>query len=368
VGLLISIALILMVIGFRFGLFWLGEIAAGVALFLSLWVLAVALLPRLRRVSRSQRRLAIAVFGTVIATLVLIWTSPTGRYVRGQIIQFGLERIDIFSNLLSAIGQILIAIVALYVTWEQYVTSKRLTIEQNRLARQQNLITQQQTIDAYFQGITELTIDEDGLLEDFPMERAIAEGRTAAILGSLDSGGKAKVLRFLSRAGLLTPLRRDKRLGRAILDGAGGYAEDLLTGIRVIDLGVMLAGADLSGGDLRGTDLSNINMIRANLSRCELVRANFARTILCEANLAGSDLSNARFFYGSVKTATPRTLSDFPDYETGEFTGAVIEDADFTGAQRLSDSQRFYCCAWGGSKTRSTIPGGCEGIPNLLKR
>ncbi|MEP0909636.1 pentapeptide repeat-containing protein [Leptolyngbya sp. FACHB-711] len=367
-GLLISIALILMVISFSFGLIWLGEIAAGVALFLSLWVLAVTLLPHLEKVTRSHRRLITAIAGVVVATLVLLWTSPWAESVRNQIAQLGWERIDVFSNLLSAIGQILIAIVALYVTWEQYTTSKRLTIEQNRLASQQNIITQQQTIDAYFQGIAELTLNDDGLLEDFPMERAIAEGRTAAILGSLDAGGKAKVLRFLSGAGLLTPLRRDERLGRAILDGSGGYAEDRLTGVRVINLGVMLAGANLAGGDLRGADLSDINMIRANLSQCELVRANFARTVLCEANFAGSDLSHVRFYYGSVKTATPRTPKDFPDYETGEYTGAVIEDADFTGVQRLSDEQRFYCCAWGGSKTRQTIPGGCEGIPNLLKR
>ncbi|WP_225913903.1 pentapeptide repeat-containing protein [Leptolyngbya ohadii] len=367
-GLLITIALILMIIGFQSGLFWLGEIAAAIAFGLSFWVILVRLLPRFKQVTRSQRRFYIAVLGAIVATAVLLWNSPTGEYVRSQIRELGWERIDIFSNLLSAFGQILIAIVALYVSWEQYVTSKRLTLEQNRLATQQNIITQQQTIDAYFQGIAELTLDDDGLLEDFPMERAIAEGRTAAILGSLDASGKAKVLRFLSRAGLLTPLRRDERLGRAILDGSGGYAEDRLTGIRVIDLGVMLAGADLSEGDLRGADLSDINMIRANLSRCELVRANFARTILCEANFSGADLSNVRFFYGSVKTATPRTIKDFPDYETGEFTGAVIEDADFTGAQRLTDDQRFYCCAWGGSKTRSTIPGGCEGVPNLLKR
>ncbi|RKH77255.1 low-complexity protein, partial [Corallococcus praedator] len=50
------------------------------------------------------------------------------------------------------------------------------------------------------------------------------------------------------------------------------------------------------------------------------------------------------------------------------YTGAVVENADFTGAVNLSEEQREYCCAWGGSKTRSSIPGGCEGIPNQLER
>ena len=109
-------------------------------------------------------------------------------------------------------------------------------------------------------------LDEEGLLEDWPQERAIAEGRTAAIISSVDAGGKSKIIRFLSRARLLTPLRRDQRLGRAILDGKGGYEEDRAHGVRVIDLGITLAGADLSHNDLRWTDLSGTNLIRANLN------------------------------------------------------------------------------------------------------
>ncbi|MEO0626595.1 MAG: excinuclease ABC subunit UvrC [Bacteroidota bacterium] len=38
-------------------------------------------------------------------------------------------------------------------------------------------------------------LDDEGLLEDWPQERVIAEARTAAILSSVDSDGKAKVLR-----------------------------------------------------------------------------------------------------------------------------------------------------------------------------
>jgi len=36
---------------------------------------------------------------------------------------------------------------------------------------------------------------------------------------------------------LLTPLKRDSRLGRVILNGSGGYAEDRIYGVRVINLG-----------------------------------------------------------------------------------------------------------------------------------
>jgi uncharacterized protein YjbI with pentapeptide repeats len=211
-------------------------------------------------------------------------------------------------------------------------------------------------------------LDDEGLLEDWPQERAIAEGRTAAILGSVDAGGKAKIIRFLSRARLLSPLKRDQRLGRAILDGAGGYAEDQEFGVRVIDLGIMLARADLSNTDLRWADLSGANLICVDMSESDLVKTNLSRAILVDANLRGADLNGTRFFYGKVETATPRNRTEPPNYHTGEQTGAVLENADLTGVTQLSPEQRAYCCAWGGSKTRRSIPGGCAGIPNKLGR
>ncbi|MEA5472401.1 pentapeptide repeat-containing protein [Spirulina sp. 06S082] len=261
----------------------------------------------------------------------------------------------------GALGQIAIAVLAVYVAWQQYVISKDLTMRQNA-------ITQQQTIDSYFQGISDLALSDEGLLEDWPQERAFSEGRTAAILSSVDAAGKAKIIRFLSQSKLLTPLRRDGLLGRAILDGAGGYEEDRQNGLRVIDLGVMLARADLSETDLRWTDLSDAYVIGANFSNCDLVKANLARTVLYEANLRGADIKGTRFFYGNVETASPRSLTAPPNYETGSHTGAVIEKADFTGVQRLSEEQRLYLCYWGDKQACATIPGGCTGIPNKLGR
>jgi len=305
--------------------------------------------------------LAVAIIGlfkfTGVSDRLLVWGRQINWDVAGTLAEW-----------FGALGQILIAIIAVYVAWRQYIISKDLTIQQNLLTVQQNIITQQQTIDSYFQGVSDLVLDEEGLLEDWPQERAIAEGRTAAILSSVDGTGKAKILRFLSRSKLLTPLKRDSRLGRAILNGFGGYAEDRVAGVRVIDLGVMLAAADFSNTDLRWTDLSEANLVRANLSGCDLVKANLSRTILYNANLSGADLNGIRLFYGAVAIASPRSRTEPPNYETGENTGAVVENADFTDVLRMSESARYYCCTWGGEKTRGTIPGGCEGIPNNLGR
>jgi uncharacterized protein YjbI with pentapeptide repeats len=362
VGWILLLAIVLMAAGLFLGITWLGFAGAVVALIISLRVIGIAVKNAIDELlSPEQQLLTLSLVAATVAVIGLINLTGFSRSLGTWYYQLNWDVLGSTGEVIGAVGQILIAILAVFVAWRQYVISKDLTI-------QQNTITQQQTIDSYFQGVSELVLDEDGLLEDWPQERAIAEGRTAAILSSIDSNGKAKVLRFLSRSRLLTPLKRDRRLGRAILDGVGGYAEDRNYGVRVIDLGVMLAGGDLSGTDLRWTDLSDINLIRANLHRADLVKTNFARTILCEASLVGADMMGTRLFYGSAKTATPRSRADIPNYTTGEHTGAVVEDADFTSAQRLSEEQRYYCCSWGGAKTRSTIPGGCDGIPNLLGR
>ena len=318
--------------------------------------------------SPQERAIFVAFLGAIAALIGLFKFTGVSRRIIAWASQLNWDAVGALGEVFGALGQILIAVIAVYVAWRQYIISKDLTIQQNLLTVQQNLITQQQTIDSYFQGVSDLVLDEDGLLEDWPQERAIAEGRTAAIFSSVDGSGKAKILRFLSRSNLLTPLKRDFRLGRAILNGNGSYAEDRIHGVRVIDLGVMLAGADLSSTDLRWTDLSDANFIHANLSRCDLVKANLSRTVLYDVQLVGADFKGTRLFYGPVETATPRSRTEPPNYKTGVHTGAVVENTDFTDVQQMSESVRYYCCTWGGEKTRATIPGGCEGIPNKLGR
>ena len=359
---LILIALGLMGIGLWFDFPWLGLSSAIAALLFSLGVVFSSVRSWLLKfLTIQERRTILAFIGFILAIAGLFNYLGVYRNIGSWLTQFKYDEFGSWADWIGAVGQISIAILAVYVAWAQYVISKDLTIQQNR-------ITQQQTIDAYFQGISDLTLNDEGLLEDWPQERAIAEGRTASILASVDEGGKAKIIRFLSQSRLLTPLRRDNRLGRPMLDGSGGYSEDRPYGIRVIDLGVMLAGAMLSGQDLRWTDLSDANMVRINLSHCDLVKANLARTVLYEANLAGADMKGTRLFYGQVTTATPRSISIPPNYETGEHTGVVVEKANLSGVKRLDEEQRYYLCAWCGEKSRGTVPGGCDGIPNKLGR
>ena len=359
---IILLALGAIAVGLWFNLSWLGIGGAIISLIFSLGVVFDSIKGWIIKfLTPQERRNILGFLGFLIAIAVLLKYIGVYSIVSAWLNQFKYDEFGSWADWVGALGQISIAILAVYVAWAQYVISKDLTIQQNR-------ITQQQTIDAYFQGISDLTLNEEGLLEDWPQERAIAEGRTAAIISSVDKVGKAKIIRFLSQSRLLTPLKRDNRLGRAILDGSGGYAEDRQYGTRVIDLGVMLAGTDLSEQDLRWTDISDANLVRTNLRGSDLVKANLSRTVLYEANLSGADLKATRLFYGSPETATPRTRTGIPNHETGENTGVVIERANLSGIKRLSDEQRYYLCAWCGERERDRIPGGCEGIPNKLGR
>lgn len=359
---LLLTAVTVMGLGLWFELPWVGFSGALVAFFLSLRVILPLIITWFRQyLTLQERKILLASVVFILATLGMSKYFRLYETIRIWLNNFKYDEFGSWAEWVGALGQIMIAVLAVYVAWQQYVISKDLTIQQNR-------ITQQQTIDAYFQGVSDLVLDGQGMLEDWPQERALAEGRTAAILGSLNAEGKAKVLRFLSQSKLLTPLARDSHLGRPIFDGSGGYAEDRNYGIRVINLGVILAGSDLSSTDLRWTDLSEANMVRANLTRCDLVKANLSRTVLYEANLTQADLKGARLFYGSVEYASPRSRNIPPDYQTGAYTGAVVENTDLTEVKNLNEEQRYYWCAWGGEQTRATIPGGCEGIPNKLGR
>lgn len=359
---LLLTAAAIMGLGLGFNISWLGFSAGVFALLLSLQTILPSIRDWVIQYLTPQERDTLLGFLVFILAITGL-AKYVGLYqkIGDWLNQFKYDEFGSWAEWVGALGQIMIALLAVYIAWAQYVISKDLTIQQNR-------ITQQQTIDTYFQGISDLVLNEEGMLEDWPQERSIAEGRTAAILSSVDEVGKAKILRFLSQSKLLTPLMRDSRLGRPILDGFGGYSEDRAHGVRVISLGVMLAGTNLSGQDLRWTDLSEANMVRADLSWCDLVKANLSRTVLYDASLKGSNLKETRLFYGSVETASPRSRSFPPNYETGAYTGAVLENCNLMAIQNLTEEQRYYCCAWGGEKTRATISGGCYEIPNKLER
>jgi uncharacterized protein YjbI with pentapeptide repeats len=296
--------------------------------------------------------------GLVAVPLALGWWDPMLDLYRSR----NWEAIGaIGEGVIGAFGQILVAMVALLIAWRQVSVDMRLTSQQNR-------ITEAQTIDSFIHGISEMIIDEEGMLEDWPLERMLAEGRLAAVLSSIEAEGKARVLRFLSQARLLTPLRRDLRLGRAILDGEGNYEEDRFAGVPVIRLQKILRGADLAACDLRGVDFNGADLRGADLSQADLREANLAGTNLAGANLSGARLEGTRFFWGRPQTASPRASGLPAEPRSGAGTGAVVENANFSGVRQLDPQSHFYLASWSGPRSRDTLPGGSKGIANQLDR
>ncbi len=291
-------------------------------------------------------------------TLLLGWWEPLlAVYGSGNWEAIG----ALGEGVIGAFGQILVAFVALMIAWRQFQVDQRLTTQQNR-------ITQAQTVDSFIQGITDLIADEEGMLEDWPLERMLAEGRLAAVLGSIDADGKAKVLRFLSHARLLTPLRRDSRLGRAILDGNGCYEEDRLGGQPVIRLHQMLRSADLAGADLRGIDFNGADLRGADLQGADLSEANLAGVNLSGANLSGARLEDTQLFWGPADGASPAGPERPWDGVSGAGSGAVVENANLSQLRALGPEARLYLAAWSGPRSRQSLAGGPRGIPSKLER
>ncbi len=312
------------------------------------------------RLDDGPTALALAVLGLVIASVTipfsLGWFDPLLNLFRTR----DWSAIGaIGEGVVGAFGQIMVALVALLIAWRQVMVDQRLTSQQNR-------ITQAQTIDSFIHGLSELISDEEGMLEDWPLERMLAEGRLAAVISSIDRDGKARILRFLSNARLLTPLRRDNRLGRAILDGEGNYEEDRLHGVPVIRLREMLKGDDLSGTDLRGIDFNGADLRGCDFHLADLSDANLAGCNLAGANFEGARLQSTRFFFGRAQTASPRLSAGPTDLRSGAGSGAVVENLNLADARGLDAQSHQYLASWSGPRSRRTLPGGCRGIPDKL--
>ncbi|MEB3352427.1 MAG: pentapeptide repeat-containing protein [Cyanobacteriota bacterium] len=336
---------------------------AGLAILLALLRLAPELWQRLgggleeSLNTRTAALLTLAGGLLVLTGAVGAWEPLIRVYASGNWEAIG----ALGEGVIGAFGQILVAFVALLIAWRQFQLDQRLSTQQNR-------ITEAQTIDSFIHGISELISDREGMLDDWPLERMLAEGRLAAVLGSVEAAGKARILRFLAHARLLTPLRRDARVGRAILDGQGFYVEDRLDGIPVIQLHRSLRGVDLAGTDLRGVDFNGADLRGTILRGCDLRDANLAACDLAGADLSGAQLEGARFFQGPPDTASPIRTGTRPDGTSGAFSGAIVENVDVSRARQLSHELRLYLAAWSGKRSRQTIPGGSRGLPDRLGR
>jgi len=195
--------------------------------------------------------------------------------------------------------------------------------------------SQDTALQAYFDGMTNLLIDEQGtqlrkLEPDTEVQRLI-QARTETLFEILDKDREVSVVLFLARSDVIPK-------------------GDPLVSLAGIDLSFIdLSGIDLSETSLAASNLANAILTNVNLSDSNLRNANLFDANLSDANLSGADLSGARLYKANLSGAN---LSDanlsgadlsgadliFADLREATLSYADLSGADLSGAN-LSDAQ-----------------------------
>ena len=257
------------------------------------------------------------------------------------------------AEIAGATGSIAIAAVAVYVGIRQWVDGKRISREQRELTEEierkseaakleQDRIIRAQSLDSYFDGISTLLLDEDGIFTD--TARSLTKGRTDAILKILKADEKRNLIAFLYGSGLISS-NGDGEPAMVALSGSD-LSEVELNGTALPNAGFGMANlrgasikeADLDGVDLRGADLSEADLSEADLTGSDLSLANLHGVIAPGAILSGVDLRGADLS-GSDLTSTDLSGSnlhgaDLRDakLDNANLSGANLRDANLTGA------------------------------------
>jgi uncharacterized protein YjbI with pentapeptide repeats len=227
------------------------------------------------------------------------------------------DTFDAIGEFIGAVGSLVIACIVAYIAVRQWLDGRRFDRERrelteeierkNEVAKQeQERIIRAQSLDAYFDGISNLLLRDGAFGET---ARNLTKGRTDAILKVLKSDEKRNLVAFLYGSGLIT------------LDGDNS--------LPVVGLsGSDLSGVELSGSTLRKASLSMVNLRGAQISEADLDEADLRGADLREADLRGADLSRANL-HGAVAAAA--NLSGV-DLSEADMSGADLRGGDFSGA------------------------------------
>jgi Tol biopolymer transport system component/uncharacterized protein YjbI with pentapeptide repeats len=195
------------------------------------------------------------------------------------------------------------------------------------------------TPEAYMDQIDELLREHDLRGSQAGSEaRRQARTQTLKVLEASDPTGRARVLRFLTGAGLVQGVGAEKpiiSLGQVDLENAG---------LREVHLGgAALGGADLDGVDMRGADLSEayaweIQLRKSDLRGADLAGSNLTGAELKDADLRDADLTNANLFSADLTGA---------DLTGAVLTGTDLREAVMSGTEvTLPDEHTAKVPAW----------------------
>lgn len=160
---------------------------------------------------------------------------------------------------------------------------------------------QQDLLDAYFDKITELTLNHGlGKANSDVAVRSIARTRTISVINMLDEGRGARILQFLSESELITGekpivILRGVTFRNCVLSGATLVKRNLV-GVTFIDCqfqdanfrDAILTGCIFLRGDLTGARFDGAKLVQAKLNDCNLSEVIFNNADLEQSNLLGS--------------------------------------------------------------------------------
>jgi uncharacterized protein YjbI with pentapeptide repeats len=190
------------------------------------------------------------------------------------------------------------------------------------------------TPEAYMNQINDLLREHDLRGSQAGSEaRRQARTQTLKVLEASDPTGRARVLRFLTGAGLVqgvgaqTPIIS---LGQVDLENAG---------LPEVHLGgAALGGADLDGVDMRGAYAWEIQLRKSDLRGADLAGSNLTGAELKDANLRDADLTNANLFSADLTGA---------DLTGAVLTGTDLREAVMRGTEiTLPDEHTAKVPAW----------------------
>jgi uncharacterized protein YjbI with pentapeptide repeats len=210
--------------------------------------------------------------------------------------------------------------VGFWFTTQQEVRQRQ--IEDRRTDQAQHLENQRSqdtALQAYFDGMTDLLIDEQGtqlrkLDPDTEAQRLI-QARTETLFAILDKDREVSVVLFLARSDVIP--KGDPLVSLAGID------------LSFIDLrGIDLSETSLAASNLAHAILTNVNLSRSDLGNANLSEANLREANLSGANLSGANLSGANLSGANLSSAnlSGANLSD------AVLNGAVLSEATLDGA------------------------------------
>jgi uncharacterized protein YjbI with pentapeptide repeats len=169
--------------------------------------------------------------------------------------------------------------------------------------------------------------------------RTLARARTLSVLERLDENRKARALRFLYEANLITSPHPIISLETADLRGADLSAATTTIAVRPgVDMLAPTPPTNWSRIDLSGSYLSNANLLgdnlrNADLSRTHLYGSNLSEADLSDANLSGAVLGPTIFALPEENLSRADVRDIRADLSKTDLSGANLEGALVSGEQ-----------------------------------